>query len=165
MTDTTTPKKKSAARFVTPVLVIVAALGIGVVGGVLIGQNTASTSQAGGMGTRPDGATGDAPTGTDGGGFGGGGFTSGTVTAIDGDTVTLETTDGSTVTVTTTDDTTVTTTTDASVSDLAEGDSLTVVGEADDDGNVASATSISEGATGFGGGMGGGTPPTDDSSN
>jgi hypothetical protein len=166
MTDsTTTPKKKSAARFVTPILVIVAVLGIGVVGGVLIGQNTASASQAAGMGTRPDGAggtSGDAPTG----GFGGagGGFTSGTVTAVDGDTVTLELEDGSTVTVTTTDDTTVTTTTESSVSDLAEGDSLTVVGEADDDGNVA-ATSISEGATGFGGGMGGGTPPTDDSSN
>jgi len=167
MTDTTTPtpKKKSAARFVTPVLVIVAALGIGIVGGVLIGQNTASSSQAagpGGGGTRPEGATGDAPTG----GFGGagGGFTSGTVTAVDGDTVTLELEDGSTVTVTTTDDTTVTTTSDAAVSDLAEGDSLTVIGEADDDGNVA-ATSISEGATGFGGGMGGGIPPTTDSSN
>ena len=157
MTDTTTPKKKSAARFVTPVLVIVAALGIGVVGGVLIGQNTASTSQAAGMGNRPDGATGDAPTGTDGGGFGGGGFTSGTVTAIDGDTVTLELDDGTTVTITTTDDTTVTTTDEASVSDLAEGDSLTVMGEADDDGNVA-ATSITEGATGIGGGMGGGAP-------
>ena len=167
MTDTTTtPKKKSAARFVTPILVIVAALGIGVVGGVLIGQNTASSSQAAGIGqgTRPDGASGDAPTGGFAGGGAGGGFTSGTVTAVDGDTVTLELEDGSTVTVTTTDDTTVTTTTDASVSDLAEGDSLTVVGEADDDGNVA-ATSISEGATGFGGGMGGGTPPTTDSSN
>jgi hypothetical protein len=163
MTDTTpTPNKKSAARFVTPVLVIVAALGIGVVGGVLVGQNTASTSQAAGMGSRPDGATGDAPAGGFGGGAGAGaGFTSGTVTAVDGDTVTLELDDGSTVTVTTTDDTTVTTTDEASVSDLAEGDSLTVVGDADDDGNVA-ATSISEGAAGFGG-MGGATPPTDES--
>jgi hypothetical protein len=161
MTDTTpTPKKKSAARFVTPVLVIVAALGIGVVGGVLVGQNTASTPQAAGMGSRPDGATGDAPAGGFGGGAGGG-FTSGTVTSVDGDTVTLELDDGSTVTVTTTDDTTVTTTDEASVADLAEGDSLTVVGEADDDGNVA-ASSISEGATGFGG-MGGATPPTDES--
>jgi hypothetical protein len=162
MTDTTTPKKKSAARLVTPILVIVAVLGVGLVGGVLIGQNTASSSQAAGGMTRPDGATGEAPTGDFAGGGAGGGFTSGTVTAVDGDTVTLELEDGSTVTVTTTDDTTVTTTTDAAVSDLAEGDSLTVVGEADDDGNV-SATSISEGATGFGGGMGGGTPPTDSS--
>jgi len=150
------PKKKSAARFITPILALVAALGIGLFAGVLVGQNTASSSQAAGAGgmTRPDGATGDAPTG----GFGGagGGFTSGTVTAIDGDTVTLELDDGTTVTITTTDDTTVTTTDEASVSDLAEGDSLTVMGEADDDGNVA-ATSITEGATGFGG-MGGGAP-------
>ncbi|GAB3607860.1 hypothetical protein GCM10027413_32690 [Conyzicola nivalis] len=159
----TTPAKKSAARFITPILVIVAALGIGIFGGVLIGQNTASSSQAAGGMTRPDGATGEAPTGGFAGGAGGG-FTSGTVIAVDGDTVTIETSDGSTVTVTTTDDTTVTTTEDSSVSALAEGDSLTVVGEADDDGSVA-ATSISEGATGFGGGMGGGTPPTDSSSN
>ena len=157
MTDSSTPKKKSAARLVTPILVIVAVLGVGLVGGVLIGQNTAGSSQAGGM-TRPDGASGGAPSGDFAGGSAGGGFTAGTVTAVDGDTVTLELDDGSTVTVTTTDDTTVTTTTDASVSDLAEGDSLTVMGEADDDGNV-SATSISEGATGFDGGMGGGTPP------
>lgn len=157
MTDTTPPKKKSTARFVTPVLVIVATLGVGVVGGVLIGQNTAATSQAAGMGARPggDSASGDAPAG----GFPGGGLTSGTVTAIDGDSVTLELDDGSTVTVTTSGDTTVTTTDEASVSDLAEGDSLTVVGETDDDGNVA-ATSITEGATGFGAGMGGGTPPS-----
>ena len=167
MTDTTTTpapatQKKSAARFVTPVLVIVAALGIGVVGGVLIGQNTAGSPQSVGMGVRPDGAAGDAPAGGLPGG-GAGGFTSGTVTAVDGSTVTLELDDGSTVTVTTTDDTAVTTIDEASVSDLAEGDSLTVVGEADDDGNVA-ATSISEGAVGFGG-MGGGNPPTDASAN
>ncbi|GAB2464423.1 hypothetical protein HD599_000018 [Conyzicola lurida] len=161
-TSTEAAPKKKATRFVTPILAIVAAVGIGVIGGVLIGQNTASSSQAAGGfsgGERPDGAagtTGEAPTG---GGMGG--FTSGTVTAVDGSTVTLELTDGSTVTVTTTDDTTVTTTEESTVDALAEGDSLTVVGEADDDGNVT-ATSISEGAIGFGGGMGGGTPPTDD---
>ena len=152
---------KKATRFITPVLALVAALGIGLFGGVLIGQNTAgSSAQAGGFGgERPDGATGggtgDAPTG------GMGGFTSGTVTGIEGDVVTLELEDGSTVTITATDDTTVTTTDDATVSDLAEGDSLTVMGEADADGNVA-ATSITEGASGFGGGMGGGTPPSTD---
>ena len=147
------PRRK--ARFITPALALVAVLGIGIFGGVLIGQNTASATSAGsaalGQG-RPDGAAGgapgDAPAGM-------GGFTSGTVTAVDGDTVTLELADGSVVTITTTDDTTVTTTQDSSVADLAEGDSLTVVGEADDDGNVA-ATSIAEGARGFGGG----TPPT-----
>jgi hypothetical protein len=157
--DATPAPKKKATRFITPVLALVAALGIGLFGGVLIGQNTAGSAQASGFGgERPDGATGEAPTGGTGGGMGG--FTSGTVTAVDGDVVTLELEDGTTVTITATDDTTVTTTDDATVSDLAEGDSLTVVGEADADGNV-SATSITEGASGFGGGMGGGTPPTD----
>jgi endonuclease YncB( thermonuclease family) len=152
-------KKKGVARLITPILALVAAIGIGLFGGVLIGQNTASATTAGGaagQGQRPDGATGEMPDGA----TGGGGFTSGTVSAIDGDTITLELTDGSTVTITATDDTTVTTTEDSTVDALAEGDSLTVVGEADDDGNVA-ATSISEGATGMGGGFGGGTPPTD----
>lgn len=150
--------KKSPARFITPILALVAALGIGLFGGVLIGQNTATSSQSSGPGQGqggPGGTAGDAPTG---GGMGG--FTSGTVTAVDGDTVTLKLTDGSTVKVTTTADTTVTTTKESAVGDLAEGDTLTVMGEADSDGNVA-ATSITEGATGFGGGMGGGgTPPT-----
>ena len=159
--DAAPAPKKKATRFITPVLALVAALGIGLFGGVLIGQNTASSAQASGFGggQRPDGATGDAPTGGAGGGMGG--FTSGTVTAVDGDVVTLELEDGSTVTITATDDTTVTTNDEAGVSDLAEGDSLTVMGEADADGNVA-ATSITEGASGFGGGMGGGTPPGTD---
>jgi hypothetical protein len=84
-----------------------------------------------------------------------GGFTSGTVVSVDGSTITLELDDGTSVTVSTADDTTVTQTTDATVSDLAAGDEITVVGDADDDGNVT-ATSISEGGRGFGGG----TPPS-----
>jgi hypothetical protein len=150
-------KKRSAARFVTPALALVAALGIGVFGGVLIGQSTASATQAGqvvggagaaggfpGGGTAPDAM---------------GGFTSGTVVSVDGSTVVLELTDGSQVTVTASADTTVTTTEDSSVDALAAGDTITVVGDADDAG-IVTATTISEGATGFDGGMGGGTPPT-----
>jgi len=147
------PKKKSAARFITPVLALVAAIGIGVLGGVFIGQSTASAvGPAGangqgfpGGGTRPDGATG-----------GMGNLTSGTVVSVDGDTIVLELEDGSQVTVTAGSDTAITTTDEADVSDLTEGDTLAVSGEADDDGNVT-ATSISEGARGFGGG---GTPPS-----
>ena len=157
--DATPAPAKKATRFITPVLALVAALGIGLFGGVLIGQNTAGSTQAAGFGgERPDGATGGAAGGT-GGGMGG--LTSGTVTAVDGDVVTLELEDGTTVTITASADTTVTTTDEATVADLAEGDSLTVMGEADADGNVA-ATSITEGASGFGGGMGGGTPPSTD---
>jgi hypothetical protein len=151
-------RRKSPTRFITPALALVAALGIGLLGGVLIGQNTASATSAvgapgqGGFPGDGDG-TGSAPGGA------AGGFTTGTVAAVDGSTVTLELADGPTVKVTTTDDTTVTTTDEAAVDDLAEGDSLTVTGEADADGNVA-ATSITEGA-GFGG-RGGATPPNDD---
>ena len=169
MTDTTTtttatPKKKSKARLITPILALVAVLGIGIFGGIIIGQNTASATTAGGRGDfagGPGGATSDgtAPTG---GGMGG--FTAGSVVSVDGDTVVIESSDGTQVTVTTSTDTTVTTTEDSSVDQLAEGDTVTVMGETDDDGNVT-ATSISEGATGFGGGGfgGGGTPPTTDS--
>ena len=163
MTDTTAdaPKKKSPARFITPALALVAAVGIGIFGGVLIGQNTASSATASGQGGfagGPGGATdGTAPTG----GGQGGGFTSGSVVSVDGDTVVIESSDGTQVTITTSTDTSVTTTEESSVSELAEGDTVTVIGETDDDGNVT-ATSISEGETGFGGGGMGGTPPTTD---
>ena len=144
--------KRSIARFITPVLALVAALGVGIFGGVLIGQNTATSTVAdtpAGF-TPPEGLDG-APTGS----FGD--FTSGEITAIDGDIVTLTLDDGSTVTVTASDDTTYTVT--GELSDLAVGDTVTASGEADDDGNVA-ATSISEGA-GFGA-FGGAAPPTDE---
>jgi len=153
MSDIEQPKKK-ITRFVTPALALVAVLAVGLIGGVLIGQNTATSTAQGDRGNFAGGTGGTAPTG---GGMGG--FTSGSVVSVDGTTVTLELEDGSTVTVTTADDTTVTSTVDSSVAELAAGDEVTVVGEADDDGNVT-ATSISSGSTGFGG-FGGGTPPTD----
>ena len=171
MTDSTTttpdaPKKKSKARFVTPILALVAAIGVGLIGGVVIGQNTASSTTAGARGgfTGGPGGTGGTTDGTAPAGGGMGNFTAGSVVSVDGDTVVIESSDGTQVTVTTSTDTTVTTTEDSSVDQLAAGDTVTVQGETDDDGNVT-ATSISEGATGFGGGgfPGGGTPPTTDS--
>lgn len=143
----TTEKKPFLKRWLTPILALVAALGVGLFGGVFLGQSTASSSSA----APAEFSAGDRPTGD----FGG--ATSGTVTAVDGDTVTIELEDGSTVTVTTSADTTVTV--DGSLSDLAVGDTVTAAGETDDDGNVT-ATSITEGAVTFGGGFGGGTPPT-----
>ena len=128
-------------KLITPVLAILAALGVGIFGGVLIGQNTSSAASF----TPPTGMD-DAPTGA----FGGG-FTSGEITAIDGEVVTLTLDDGSTVTVTASSDTTYTVT--GSLTDLAVGDTVTASGETDDDGNVT-ATSISEGTMGgFGGGQ------------
>ena len=143
------PKRSGFARFVTPILALVAALGIGLLGGVLIGHATADTSTQAGGRTFPGGGGQGAQ------GANRGGFTSGEVTTIEGDVITLKLADGSTVTVTANSDTTVTTTSDADLSDLDEGDTITAVGKADSDGNVT-ATTISEGQTGFGGGFGGG---------
>ena len=136
-------------KLITPILALMAAIGVGLFGGVLIGQNSAAASTPTGF-TPPEGMTqGDAPAG----GFGN--ATSGEITAIDGDVVTLTLDDGTTVTVTSSSDTTVSV--DGSLSDLAVGDTVTAAGETDDDGNVT-ATSISEGTFG---GFGGGAPPTD----
>jgi hypothetical protein len=152
-----TPAKKSAARFITPALALIAALGVGGVAGVAIGQSTASSSLPAGVtpGQFPGAGDGDDASGFPGGGRGD--VTSGTVTSVDGDTITVTLADGSTVTVTTSADTTVTKTSDATVADLVAGEEIVVSGTKDDAGNVT-ATSITQGA-GFPGGLGG-TPPT-----
>lgn len=152
------PTAKRWTRFITPTLALLATLIIGFFGGLLVGQNSSNQASPGGNGfpgSSQDGEmpSGGAPTGEmpDGGPDGmPGEFTSGTVASIDGDTITLELSDGSTVTITTGAATSVTVTEESSVEALAEGDTITVIGEADDDGNVT-ATTITEGATGFGG--------------
>lgn len=103
------------------------------------------TPPEGGDFTPPDGAT------RPDGGFGGGGLpTSGQVTAVDGDTLTVETADGESVTVTLTDDTTVSVTQELSVDDLEAGDTVRVQGEAGDD-DVLVASVIQVGDAAFGG--------------
>jgi hypothetical protein len=159
------PKAKWT-RYLTPALALVAALIVGGVAGVLIGQSTASSSNAssvrggfggaggyGGFGGQGAGAGTGAGTGT---GAARGGFTSGTISAISGDTITVKLADGSTVKVTTSGTTTVTKSSTAKVSDLAEGETITVVGQADSSGDVT-ATRISEGTGGLGG-FGGARP-------
>ncbi|MCU1513175.1 MAG: hypothetical protein JWO10_265 [Microbacteriaceae bacterium] len=154
---TTTPtraKKTGMQRWITPILALVAALAIGIFGGVLIGHATTSTTNASQTGRFAGGAEG----GFGGGATGaGGGFTAGTIVSVDGDTITLKTAAGATVKVKTGSSTTVTTSDTGAVSDLAAGDTIRVVGAADSSGNVT-ATSVSEGETtgGFGGGR---TPP------
>ena len=137
-------------RWVTPALAVVAAIAVGLVGGVLIGKNTASSPQAGGPG-----GTAGAFSGAGGGAAGG--FTSGTIVSVKGGKIVVKTSDGTEKTVTTGDSTTVTTTSDADLTELKKGDTVRVVGETGDDGTVA-ATSISEGDTGFGDGAPGGAP-------
>ena len=98
-------------------------------------------------------------------GIGGPGGAGGTVTAIDGSTITVENQgrDGTTTTLTveTDDDTTVSTTLEGSIDDLAVGDTIVAFGETSDDEFVAS--SINEGMGAIGGPVfqGNGTPGAD----
>ncbi|HEY0260863.1 MAG TPA: DUF5666 domain-containing protein [Lacisediminihabitans sp.] len=164
------PVKRPWTRWLTPVLALVAALVIGLFGGILIGQNTATSAQAsgfsrqGGFGGQEGGFAGRGGTGNggtggqsgapgQGGGAGGfAGLTAGTIVSIDGDTIVVKEQSGTQVTVTTTDSTTVTKTEKAAVKDLKAGETVTVRGQADGSGKVT-ATSVSEGAGLFGGGQ------------
>lgn len=144
---------KGPRRWITPVLVLVAALAIGIFGGVMIGHSTATAATSGAP-------TGNFTGGPGGAGGAGSGFTAGTIVSVDGSTITLKTTDGSTVKVTTKSDTSVTTTSTSKVTDLAAGDTISVVGTTGSDGSVT-ATRVTEGETALGGGAGGrtGTAP------
>ncbi len=165
---------KKSRRWITPVLGIVAALVIGLFGGILIGHATAPAPQAGGRagfsgnfqgGTGQRGAGGGtgfgggAGTAGPGGGFAGGGFAAGTIVSVSGGTIVLKETSGTQATVTTTSTTTVTKTAKSTVSALKAGETITVVGQADSSGNIT-ATSVSEGAAAsrFGGRGGNQTP-------
>ena len=138
--------KKRWTRFVTPALALVAALVIGGVAGVFIGQNTAARGPSamgpGGFVPREGGPQ------LSGGPNGEADFTAGTIESIDGDTITVKLEDGTTVAVTTDDDTAVSKTSEVDVSELEAGEEITVIGTKDDDGNVA-ADSISQGDSGF----------------
>ncbi len=112
------------------------------------GGTTSDGSQQLPDGTLPDGA----PTMS---GRPGGRGTSGTVTAVSGATITVETDAGETVTVTTTDATTVSVVHEIEVADIETGDTVSVVG-AVDDGTVA-ATVVRVGELALAGPVGG--PP------
>lgn len=119
--------------------------------GMLVGNSTAGAASADddrpsrgegfGFGAGPGGFGGhdrDSPgpgmgMGMDWDGFGG---AVGTITSIDGDTVTLETPSGESVEVETGDDTDVTVTTEGSVGDLSEGDTVLVTGDRGDDDTI-----------------------------
>ena len=150
-------------RWITPTLAIVAALAIGIAGGVLIGRSGAAAGQG-------NSARGQFASGQETGQQGGGGFTSGTIVSIDGTTIAVKAQDGTQKTVTTSTDTMVTKTSASSVGALKKGETVTVIGATGSDGSVT-ATTISEGAGlrgGFGraGGAGGSaTPPASGSGN
>lgn len=137
------PTKKASLGWITPVLGVVAALVIGLLGGVFIGQNTSATQGAGsganganlrdnqGFANRPSGETGQ------------GGFSSGTIDSIDGNTMVITLADGTKLTVAASDSTTVSTMVSGTVDDLAVGERITVVGEKS--GDTVTATAITEG--------------------
>jgi hypothetical protein len=148
------PATSNARRTLWTTVGIVAAVAVGVVGGVFIGQATSASSPTSAVGNflggqgRPDGGNGDGPgDGARPGGFGGG-LTTGTIVSINGNSILIKKTDGSEVTVTTTSGTTVTTTTSSSLDKLATGQQIRVAGQTSTSGNVT-ATTISEGTTSF----------------
>ena len=121
--------------------------------------NTAPTNGPAGGGPGGGGGFGNGgppPNGGNGSGTNTFAGASGTVKSISGSTITLETSTGTTVTATTSASTTVSITTQSTVSALAVGDQVAVVGTAGN--NAVTATSIREGsiAGGFRGGPGGG---------
>ncbi|MCU1551979.1 MAG: hypothetical protein JWR36_2539 [Glaciihabitans sp.] len=146
--EVATTVHKRPSRWVTPTLALVAAIGAGIFGGILIGQHTAAaaapTSQASGF---RGGAGGTGAAGTP------GGVTAGTVVSVKGNTLVLKTAAGTDVTVTTNSTTSVTKSTKSSVSALTAGESVTAIGQPDSGGTIT-ATTIAEGNTpprGFGG--------------
>lgn len=163
----TAPPPKRATRWVTPTLALIAVLAVGIFGGVLIGHATSSSNASAASGlSRGFGAAGG--TGSTKGigkaGFAGGSFTSGTIVSASGTTMVLKTKDGTQKTVTIAGSTAVTKTSKATVSELKAGQTVTVVGAAGSSGDIA-ATTISEGARGFGGRPHGGAAGAGSSSN
>ncbi|WP_349899686.1 hypothetical protein [Parafrigoribacterium soli] len=138
-------EQKRSLRWVTPTLALVAALAVGVVGGVFIGKAGAGNAGARGQFTSGQFTNGQAGPGARQSGARNSGFTSGTIVSIDGDTITIKAQDGSTKKVTTGSDTTVTKTAKTTVGALKKGQTITVIGEADGD-EAVKATTISEGA-------------------
>jgi hypothetical protein len=137
-------------------------------GGTTPGSGTGTNGPPNGF-RRPGGFTGQGgppPTDANGNPVGGtnlrlGGIAFGTVTKIDGGTITMSGFDGSTTTVTTSSSTTVTKSAPGALSDLKVGQNVRAVGSTGTDGTVA-ATAINEGTGGFGffggGRRGQGTP-------
>jgi hypothetical protein len=122
----------------TMVLVAIALVAVGFVGGVVAGRNTAPSQQA----ALPGGFDQNGPI------FGNGtpnagDVTVGTITRIDGDTFVLRTADGSTVKVAVGEDTQILVTRNGSLEDLNEG--ATVVIDGTRNGDTVDANSISEG--------------------
>jgi hypothetical protein len=153
--------RKQRARRVTGVLALVAAIGVGFLGGILYQKNEGSSSSTTGssfaalakrFSAGGAGHTGGSRTGGFGGfaGFGGGatGSVVGTVTSISGGTLYMsEGTSNALVKVETSPSSTVTAPTTTSVSSIQPGDSVTISGAKQKDGSYMAATITDSGTS------------------
>lgn len=151
------PRRTLSTRWLIPTLGAVAAIGIGLIGGILIGQNTAAAHAASPSGfSRQFGAgTGGATTGAGSGasgtgagarGFAAGGFASGTIVSVSGDKLVVKSATGSDVTVTATSATTITKQQSVKLDALKAGERITAIGTPSGSSGSITARTISEGA-------------------
>src|SRR5579862_2694323 len=154
----------------TLTLTMVVVAGLGVLGGIFVGEHYGSSSGgsgasafrgfAGAAGAPSAGASGTSSSsgfaGRGGGtGLFGGGGTFGTVKLVDGNIVYVQTASGGIVQVSTSTATKVTISSTGKVKDLLPGETVIVQGTTQSNGSI-SATSISQNSLGGGGGGGGG---------
>jgi hypothetical protein len=165
------PRVRLPSLTLTLTMVVVA--GLGVLGGIFLGEHFGSSSGSGlggvsgfrafaagaGAGASPSAGTGGTSSSSGfagrGAGLFGGGGTFGTVKLVDGNIVYVQTASGGIVQVFTSPATKVTISSSAPVKDLLPGETVIVVGTTKANGSIA-ATSISQSSLGGGGGGGGG---------
>jgi hypothetical protein len=159
----------------TLTLTMVVVAGLGVLGGIFLGEHYGSSSGSGlagasgfrafaGVGAGASSSAGAGGTssssgfvGRGAGGLFGGGGTFGTIKLVDGNTVYVQTATGDIVQVSTSAATKVTISSSAPVKDLLPGETVIVEGTKNANGSIA-ATSISQNSLGGGGGGGGAFP-------
>lgn len=154
VSNTPTAPAATRRKWLTPALALLAVLMIGLFGGVLIGHATASSAQASNVSGTSRSANGGVGGGTGSARLAGGSLTSGTIVSVTGTTMVLTAQDGTTKTITTSGSTRISKTNTTTLSALKAGQKVTVVGAAGSNGDIA-ATSVSEGARGFGARPGG----------
>ena len=141
----------------TAVLLALALAAVAFYGGVTVEKHKVKSTSSGGtslaaLAARFRGAAAGAGAGTGGGGAGG--AVTGTITLVDGVNVYITQSDGNIVKAVTSAGSTITVTSPGTVTSLHPGDSVTVTGPANSNGDVT-ATSIRDNGAGGGGGGGG----------
>lgn len=140
-----TSSPRGSMRWITPTLAIIAALAVGIIGGVFIGRSDQAQAGQNGYARGQNSGTSQlqrrAP-----GAQAGRGLTAGKIVAIDGTTITVKAKDGTEKKITTTPNTKVSKTIKSTIGALKMGETITVIGATGSDGTVA-ARAISQGAS------------------